>query len=122
MGTVVVVFSGEYDLGCKTEFTRQLRRLASEPNVVLDLSDVTYMDSWCVSEMLSWHRRRADKGFERETIIVRTPLMRRLFSILELERFFTIVPSWDAALAGGSAHIEYAFGGAKPERFELAQS
>ena len=48
---VIVVFAGEYDLACQKELRREFDRLHEQPNVVLDFSNVTYLDSTCIAEL-----------------------------------------------------------------------
>ena len=116
MGPIVVVFAGEYDVSCRAQFRRELGRLASKPALILDFSEVTYLDSTSVTELLRLNHRRAEANFERETIVVRTPLLRRLFAILQLDRVFNVVADLDDALGRRAepAQIEYAFSGTDP--------
>ena len=69
---VVMIFSDEYDIGCKERLREGLARLAVVPNVVLDFTDVTYIDSTVLSELIRMHKVRAAKGYEREVIVVQT--------------------------------------------------
>jgi STAS domain len=46
-----VVFAGEYDLAVKEQLREELDRLVDEPAVVLDFSDVSYIDSTCVGRI-----------------------------------------------------------------------
>jgi anti-anti-sigma regulatory factor len=69
-----MVFSGAYDVTCKRQWSEELERLCTEPNVIIDFSDVSSLDATCLTEMLRMHERRRDNGFDRETI--RTAAMR----------------------------------------------
>jgi len=89
--TALVVFSGEYDVSCRKRWRDELERLSCEPNVIIDFSDVTYLDATCMTELLRLHERRHAKGFGRETVVLHRPVVRRLF---ESCRCKTSFESW----------------------------
>jgi anti-anti-sigma regulatory factor len=88
-----VVFSGEYDVTCKQRWSKQLEVLCGEPNVILDFSDVTYVDATCMTEVLRMHERRHAKGFDRETVILGHPNVRILFDLLKMHGVVRVVES-----------------------------
>lgn len=49
MGTVVQVFVGEYDLAHQLSVRADLDSLCDEPEVIFDMSGVTYLDSTFVT-------------------------------------------------------------------------
>jgi anti-anti-sigma regulatory factor len=69
---VVMVFGGEYDLACKEHLRSDLARIADSPDVVLEFTDVTYIDSTVIIELLRLHRSRATKGYSPLTIVLQT--------------------------------------------------
>jgi anti-anti-sigma regulatory factor len=93
-----MVFSGQYDVSCKQRWSEQLESLCSEPNVIIDLSDVTSLDATCVTEILKMHARRDAKGFDRETVILVDPGVRRLFDLLKMQDVVRVVESLDDAV------------------------
>jgi anti-anti-sigma factor len=97
MDPTVIVFSGEYDLARKEPLRKELETLNPQPNVILDFTEVAYLDSICVTELLRMHGLRAANGFETETVVVRNPSVRRLFDILGLNQVFRVVETIDAA-------------------------
>ena len=112
--SIVVVFAGEYDLASQKELRRELQRLRTEPDVVLDFSEVTYIDSACIGELLLLNRARKELGFERETIILRAEnrAVQRIFEVTGLSSVFDIVRSIDGRKDGGTPHVvQYAFSG-----------
>ncbi len=102
MQTVVVSFSGGYDVAGKERLRTELDRLVSVPRLVLDLSDVTYMDSTAVTELIRMHRRRSENRFPRETIVLKSGNIEKLFDLLQLRKVFEIVASVDQVLAPGA--------------------
>lgn len=98
MRTALTVFSGEYDVTCKREWSEELEGLCDEPRVVIDFSDVTSLDATCVTEVLRMHARRHDKGFDRETVILGRMPVRRLFELHKLQDVLRVVDSLDDAI------------------------
>ena len=78
-------------LAAKQRLREDLAYLVSVPNVILDFSEVTYIDSTVIAELVRMHRLRAENLYERETIVVQTPSLRRLFKLLNLQNIFEIV-------------------------------
>ena len=113
MGPVLAVFAGEYNVGLKARLQRELGRLASKPSLVLDFSEVTYMDSTCIAELMRMEQRRGAAGFEATRIVMHAPVLLRIFTVLTLDRVFRVVPTMEAALDGydGTVQVEYAFCG-----------
>jgi anti-anti-sigma regulatory factor len=109
----LMVFSGEYDVTCKRQWSEVLEGLCSEPNVIIDFSDVSYLDATCATEMLRMHARRHDKGFDRETVILGRPLVRRLFDLLNMQSVVRVVESLDDAMQRQrfAPKVRYAFCG-----------
>jgi anti-anti-sigma regulatory factor len=90
-----MIFSGAYDVTCKRQWSEELEGLCTEPNVVIDFSDVSYLDATCLTEMLRMHERRRDNGFDRETIILGQPQVRKLFNLLKMEGVVRVVECLD---------------------------
>ena len=98
MRTVLVLFSGEYDVSCRKRWRDELERLTCERNVIIDFSSVTYLDATCMTELLRLHERRHANGFTRETVVLRRPLVRRLFELLHMQDGLRIVETLDEAV------------------------
>jgi anti-anti-sigma factor len=96
--TALVVFSGEYDVSCRKRWREELERLSCEPSVIIDFTDVTYLDATCMTELLRVHERRLAHGFGRETVVLHRPLVRRLFELLQMQDVLRVVETVDEAL------------------------
>jgi anti-anti-sigma factor len=96
--TLLIVFSGEYDVSCRKRWRDELERLSREPNVIIDFSDVTYLDATCMTELLRLHERRQANGFGRETVVLHRPLVRRLFELLQMQDVLRVVETVDEAV------------------------
>lgn len=113
MEPVVVVFAGEYNLGSKGKLHRELSRLATKPRLVLDFSEVTYMDSTCIAELMRMEQRRSAAGFDAAHVVMQAPVLLRIFTVLTLDRVFRVVSTLDQAIDADleGLHVEYAFCG-----------
>lgn len=90
----VVTFSGEYDLSCKEELRTQLDALHNEPALVLDLSEVTYLDSSVLSELVRLHDARKKHGFPKEILVIPSgSVVERLFAVVGMAPLFEVVKS-----------------------------
>lgn len=96
-GTVVVAATGEVDLHTSSQLGRALEELAAEGvrRVVVDLSDVTFVDSTGLHALLCGARQ-----LERENgeliVVVPDPKVRRVFEITGFDRLISIVSSLPA--------------------------
>jgi anti-anti-sigma regulatory factor len=113
-----MVFSGEYDVTCKEQWSEELDGLCREPNVIMDFSDVTYLDATCMTEVLRMHARRHDKGFDRETVILGRLPVRKLFALHKMQDVVRVVDSLDDAMKqpAPAPVMHYAFLGGAGER------
>ena len=84
----VMIFRGEYDIATAARLRADLNRLRDLRRVILDFTDVTYLDSKAIHELIDLHHCRAGKGFERETIVFQSPTLRKIFSVLDLQQIF----------------------------------
>lgn len=55
-----MIFSGEYDVTCKRQWSEELAGLCSEPNAIVDFSEVSYLDATCITAMLRIVRKSFD--------------------------------------------------------------
>lgn len=91
----LVVFAGEYDLANKDGLRRTLRRLESSSDLVLDLTEVTYIDSTFISGLILLERARGAKNFGRVTIVAPTgSVARRVFEVIGLTPILALVESY----------------------------
>jgi anti-anti-sigma factor len=89
---VLVGFSGEYDISSRDKLRRDLDRLASEADVVLDLTRVTFLDSTCLAELLRLHRLRAGNELKSLTVVLKPggPIY-RLLEVVNLTNVWRVV-------------------------------
>lgn len=112
MGAKVVVFAGEYDVSYRALLREEFERLEKVPALVLDFSDVTYLDSTCLCLLLKLRKMRAANGVDREAIVVSHPHLKKVFQIVGLSDLLNVVDTLELAV-GPNARItvEHAFYG-----------
>lgn len=90
---VVMMFAHEYDISCKEQLRVDLEGLTNVQSVVLDFTDVTYLDSTVIGELIRLHNIRTSKGYGRETIVANNPHLEKLFNIVGLHKIVNLVAS-----------------------------
>lgn len=97
----MVRFDGELDLSAQPAMQRALQQIDSDVAVV-DLTEVTFMDSSALVELVALKRRLRERGrLGIIKVIAPSPRIARLFSITGLVKVFDLHPS--AASAGISS-------------------
>ena len=107
-GLAVVVVAGELDLYTAPELRERLGRVdeAGAERVVLDLSQVTLVDSMALGVLLGAKKRLATHAGSLDLVVCK-PDIRRIFEITMLDRVFTLYASRDEALqADGAASAD----------------
>ncbi|HEY1975533.1 MAG TPA: STAS domain-containing protein [Candidatus Baltobacteraceae bacterium] len=105
-----VVFAGEYDLARKAQLRKDLSRLGSAQELVLDVSEVTFIDSTFISELMSLEKARRRKGFPRITVVAPPKsLVRKLFRVTGIVAQLNVVDACSNPNDGsvGSTIVEY---------------
>jgi anti-anti-sigma factor len=83
----VVSFNGELDIWKESEVEARLSVLDGSAPIVIDLSDVRYLDSAFLSALVRLRRRLPNSAI---TLVVEAPSVRRIFELTEMHRLFTI--------------------------------
>jgi anti-sigma B factor antagonist len=98
--THVIAVSGEIHVSTAPEFSTRLNDAIGQgkTSVVLDLADVSFIDSTGLSVLLNGLRRVTRRG-GRMAIVCTNPTVLRLFEITRLDTTFEIVDSREAAVA-----------------------
>jgi anti-sigma B factor antagonist len=99
-GLAVVSMHGEHDLGTAHTLTQALEQAAAHSNVVVDLSECTFMDSTVISTLINTARRVQGQGEQLVVVIPQEQsLVARLARMTQLAEMFPIHRTRDAALA-----------------------
>jgi anti-sigma B factor antagonist len=110
--THVIAVSGEIHVSTAPQFSRRLNDAIGQGKtaVVLDLSDVTFIDSTGLSVLLNGLRRVTRRG-GRMAIVCTNPTVLRLFEITRLDTTFDIVRSREEAVKGVRGEADQPGGG-----------
>ena len=97
--THVIAVSGEIHVSTAPEFSTRLNDAIGQgkTSVVLDLAEVSFIDSTGLSVLLNGLRRVTRRG-GRMAIVCTNPTVLRLFEITRLDTTFDIHPTREAAM------------------------
>lgn len=96
-GYTVISFSGDLDLNDRDRLVESLRPLAEVKAPLVDLSEVTYLDSTVLGCLIGLNKRVRQRG-NRLSIIVSEPRILKIFAMTKLNSVFDIFESPEAAL------------------------
>ncbi len=105
LGTVAVVaVTGEIDVTSAEVLRDTLAGLATaeQPDVVVDLRGVTFLDSTALGVLVGAHKRSRELGGELR-LAVTEPRILKIFEITGLTEVFTIAATPEAALSPASS-------------------
>jgi anti-anti-sigma factor len=94
----------EWDIASCDLLYRILAPALTQPDVIIDMSAVTYLDSSCLSKLIKLYVERVTKnGFPPSRMVITSPHIMRLFKITELDRLWSIHPTVAEALTATDA-------------------
>jgi anti-sigma B factor antagonist len=96
----VVHVSGELDLATVPALREALLSLitADHPFVVVDLTDVSFIDSTALSALTMAHKRLSDQGGEMR-LVMANPVIKEVFEITALDDVLSIYGTVDDAVS-----------------------
>jgi anti-sigma B factor antagonist len=99
-GVGLVELSGEVDISTAPRFKEELEALIAEghADVVVDLSDVAFIDSTALGVLVGAVRRLHPHG-GRMVVVARTHAVTRPLTLTGLDRVFTVAATREEALA-----------------------
>ncbi len=94
----IVTLAGEVDLRTSPQLRNTLHELLENrpPRIIIDLSDVSYVDSSGVGTIVELKRRAMRSGSDVILVGLQTRV-RSVFEITRLDKFFTIAKDIDEA-------------------------
>jgi anti-sigma B factor antagonist len=96
-GYTVVNFSGELDLSDRDRIVEALRGLMQADAPLVDLSDVTYLDSTVLGALIGLNKAVVARG-KRLSVIVGSERVLKIFSMTKLNQVFDVYESAEAAM------------------------
>lgn len=95
-GYTVASLSGELDMTMREEIVALLRPLAESPMPLVDLRDVSYLDSSALGALIGLRKAVARKG-NRVSVVVSSRKIRQIFAMTRVEELFDIYETVGAA-------------------------
>lgn len=95
---LVIVLQGEWDVYRCDELRVKLEAAYSAPDVILDLSGTTYVDSTCLGALVHLRKERSARGLPRAGLVISSPMVLRIFQIVRLDKAWPTYRSLEEAL------------------------
>ncbi len=101
-GLSVAHVAGEIDLATAPELRDRLAEIPSDAeNVIVDLSDVTFLDSTGLSVLVAtWKRLADDDSHGTFRLVVSRPTIKRVLEVTGLAQVFEVFPTLEEAIKG----------------------
>ena len=97
---LIVTFDQEaYNIATSEEFGAVLLPTHNAPNVIVDLSVVTYLDSTCLYKLAEMRDAREKHRYPAARLVVASENVMRLFLIVGFDKVWPLFETLDAALA-----------------------
>jgi len=96
---LVVCVAGEIDVYTAPRLREQLMPLAGAGTLIVDLSEVSFLDSTALGVLVGAMKRQRERGGTMRIVTAGTRV-RRLFEITGLTRVFTCYETLDEATSG----------------------
>jgi anti-sigma B factor antagonist len=90
---LIVTLSGEFDIQNRDALRESLSPALDHPHVVVDLSDVTYLDSSALAAFIAMRGTRREKGFSAVHFVITSPHLRKLFEVTQFDQLWPIFDS-----------------------------
>ncbi len=99
-GALVVEVAGEVDMATAPQLKQALNAaLSGTRRVVVDLSNVTFLDSTALNALVQGQRELAEREIAFAIVSPKDQVVRSVFEITRLTESLRVVDSLDAALA-----------------------
>ncbi|HKU67741.1 MAG TPA: STAS domain-containing protein [Candidatus Baltobacteraceae bacterium] len=98
-GPLVVTLTGEFDIYNVDALGALLAPTYEHPDVVVDMSEVRYLDSTALTVFIRMRKRRMIANFQPARMVGLNPNIRRLFALTRLDVVWPIYETLDEALA-----------------------
>jgi anti-anti-sigma factor len=101
---VITLREPEWDLTACDELEKHLAPAFSHPNVVIDMSAVTFIDSSCLRTLALMRQKRVTEGgFGPVRLVIEDSNIRRLFSVVGFDKLWPIFETLKEALDAANA-------------------
>jgi anti-anti-sigma factor len=100
--SVIVVDGDEWDLVNCEAFEALLRPAQASKSCIVDLSQVRYLDSSCLTKIALMQKERSARSLLPAAFVVASPALRRLFSIVGYDRKWQVYDTVDVAIAANN--------------------
>lgn len=95
----VITLEGEWDLSRGHELRERLETAVAYPRLVIDMSNVRYMDQHCVGMLVRARTQRVAKGFPSARLVLAEGSVRRVLGVAGFHSLWILCGTLDEAIA-----------------------
>lgn len=95
----IITLAGEFDIYTANKLAEMLAPAYEHPDVIIDLSDVRYLDSTALTALVRMHKRRVISNSGPCRLVGLNTNLQRLFQLTRLDLVWPICQTLDEALA-----------------------
>ena len=96
---LIISLEGDLDISAREKLDWQLKPAAFADPVIIDLTDVRFVDSTALTAFVRLHKTRKEKQFQTELYVIASIHVRKVLSITKLDSLWEIYDTLDEALA-----------------------
>jgi anti-sigma B factor antagonist len=96
---LVITLGGEFDIYTADALTGMLAPADDRPDVIIDMTNVRYLDSTSLTVFIRMRKRRMESNFPPCPLVGLSANLRRLFKLTRLDLVWPIYDTLDDALA-----------------------
>jgi anti-sigma B factor antagonist len=94
----IITLAGEFDIYTAGELADMLAQAQERANVVIDMTNVRYLDSTSLTVFIRMRKRRLEMNFPPCRLVGLGPNLRRLFKLTRLDAVWPIYETLDEAV------------------------
>jgi anti-anti-sigma factor len=88
----------EWDIAYSNRLAWRLVATHDAPSVIVDMSNVTYVDSTCLGKLIRMRCERSERGFPPALIVLPSQHLRRVFEIVGFDKIWRLFDTLDEAI------------------------
>lgn len=99
---LIVSLEGELDIAERDRLEWNLKPAQFAEALVIDLSQVGYIDSSCLAVLVRLRKLRMEKGFPPAVLVISSKQILKIFQLTQLDALWDIYGTLEEAMAGFS--------------------
>ena len=102
---LIVTFAGEYDVGSRNALREDLYALAEHDVAIADFTDVTFVDSACLAELVLLARDRNVRRRDPIKLVLPRGNVRRIVELVQVTDLFVVFETLSDAIGASRGNF-----------------